>query len=394
MSGEDLKGFQGLEINETASYTRGGRATIDFDGSPTAYAPVGSHLPAQDYLPNAGHEGNWWALVTDNGQRDGTPVINPQTGYYISTTAWGRSHGGTREYVNADEVPYVAITQADRDQHGIKYGDFILLTNDQTGRQTWAIAADYAGSRVERNNHSEVSAAAARALGIDYTKRGIRGPSASQRGETTITMQFFPGTKIQGFFPSDSQSAQRVALGPETYRQQTLVAMSNTSGGQTTLVASAETHSLSTQASRSFQPGRTHADERERTHDDALAQTQLRDIQATAENTLTAGVLPHEQSSTEDQRSVIASGLMGDGDTGKVMGLLVAVFLLREVFGDQEDSSPNSGEFEQATGHESPTSLAMIDENVSDTNTGGEESGVDRSAGNQRTLQRSPPTLT
>ncbi len=394
MSGQNPLGFQGLKITETASFTRGGRATIDFDGSPTAYAPAGSGLPAQDFLANAGHEGNWWALVTDTGRKDGTPIVDPQTGYYISATAWGRSREGKREYVNSDEIPYVAITKADRDQRGIQYGDFVLLTNDQTGKQVWAIAADYAGGKEERNTHSEVSAAAIRALGIDYTKRGIRGPSATQRGETTISMQFFPGSKIQGFFPSGTEGAQTVAMGPQAYRDQTLLAMSNTPGAQRALVAAAAPASappspaptLTGQARTTFRPQQATG-EADTARSDTLAQTQIRDIQTASDATALASST--QSSSTEGGGSVLANGLMGEGDSGKMMGLLVAVMILGKIFG--VDESPNQDAFGHATGTGDPSSEARIAENASDTDTDGNPEESEPSSAPRP--QRSSPAL-
>src|ERR1700676_3485449 len=45
---------------------------IDADGAARAYHPTGRL--GLDSLVHAGHRGNWWALVTDNEKRSGTPV--------------------------------------------------------------------------------------------------------------------------------------------------------------------------------------------------------------------------------------------------------------------------------------------------------------------------------
>jgi hypothetical protein len=61
--------------------------TIDADGAPNAYHP--DKNKGLDDLSNAGSEGHWWGIVTDNGQEDGEPVIQedgPYRGYYISNT--------------------------------------------------------------------------------------------------------------------------------------------------------------------------------------------------------------------------------------------------------------------------------------------------------------------
>src|SRR5258708_1149439 len=61
---------------------------IDADGSPFAYAPADSGLPALDYLGNAGHPGRWYGIACD---KKGVPYVqtvgDPAPGYYVSTTA-------------------------------------------------------------------------------------------------------------------------------------------------------------------------------------------------------------------------------------------------------------------------------------------------------------------
>jgi len=62
---------------------------VDADGAFRAYHPDDRH--GLDSLANAGHPGDWWALVTDNGKSTGNPVLqgksDPAPGYYVSTTA-------------------------------------------------------------------------------------------------------------------------------------------------------------------------------------------------------------------------------------------------------------------------------------------------------------------
>src|SRR5688572_6747027 len=63
------------------------KLSVDADGSPRAYGPANSGL---DNTANAGSTGNWWGVVTDNGNKNGTPVLqgedDPNPGMYISTT--------------------------------------------------------------------------------------------------------------------------------------------------------------------------------------------------------------------------------------------------------------------------------------------------------------------
>lgn len=76
------------------------RADMDIDGDganghegrPPCYAPRSYAGATLDDLAMAGHPGNWWGVVTDNGQKDGTPIIQgpgmPAPGAYISQTSY------------------------------------------------------------------------------------------------------------------------------------------------------------------------------------------------------------------------------------------------------------------------------------------------------------------
>jgi hypothetical protein len=188
-----------IDTNGLRSFTRQGIAVVDFDGSPTAYGPDGL---GDDFLANAGHPGKWWGVATD---KSGNPLINPENGYYVSTTSWASGPRGVQSsYVDAQKIPYVAMNAHDK-ANGARNGDFVLLTNEKTGRQAWAVVADYAGNHP--NDHTEVSAAAARALGLKFNKRGVEGH---------LSMQFFPGTST-GIFPSEG-NADYIAMGPQSLR--------------------------------------------------------------------------------------------------------------------------------------------------------------------------------
>ena len=193
-----------VQTNGARSFTRTGIAEVDFDGSPTAYGPNGA---GDDYLANAGHSGRWWGVETGS---NGAPRVNPENGYYISTTAWQQGGGQQSSYVDAQRVPYVAMNAGDK-ARGAKNGDFVLLTNQSTGKQVWAVVADYAGTHPD--NHTEVSAAAARALGLSFNKRGVDGH---------LSMQFFPGTGT-GVFPSGTD-ADYIAMGPPSLQSNTQLA--------------------------------------------------------------------------------------------------------------------------------------------------------------------------
>src|SRR5215470_12372583 len=77
-----------LDDDDSAFFYESGMM-IDADGGYHAYNPDGRS--GLDYLGNAGRPGNWWALVTDNGKANGTPLIqsaaDPAPDFYISTTS-------------------------------------------------------------------------------------------------------------------------------------------------------------------------------------------------------------------------------------------------------------------------------------------------------------------
>src|SRR5947209_18462960 len=58
---------------QTAFFYEAGMA-IDVDGAPQAYHPEPDSNLGLDFLANAGRQGNWFGIVTDNGQRDGDPI--------------------------------------------------------------------------------------------------------------------------------------------------------------------------------------------------------------------------------------------------------------------------------------------------------------------------------
>lgn len=185
------------------TYSRTGKVSIDYDGSPTAYHP--SDAVGDDYLQNAGRPGNWWGIVTNS---NGTPYVQP-SGYYISTTSWVNpnvsSKFNQRRFVNAEVIPYVAMTSGDKAK-GMAHGDFVLLTNTSSGAQIWSMICDYAGYRA--NPHAELSPEAARLLGISFTRNGVG--SSSQ-----VKQEFFKGSRISGFFPEGSAGRMRILKGPD-----------------------------------------------------------------------------------------------------------------------------------------------------------------------------------
>src|SRR5262249_34744758 len=137
--------FWSTSSNVDAFFYQSGLA-IDADGAFRAYHP--GDKPGLDSLNHAGHPGNWWALVTDNGKPGGHPLLqrksDPAPGFYVSTTALYDSRNPNprdpHRYVDAATIPYVVLhPDALRYAH---LGDFATVVNLQNGRVSAAIVAD------------------------------------------------------------------------------------------------------------------------------------------------------------------------------------------------------------------------------------------------------------
>lgn len=123
--------------------------TIDADGAPNCYHPDGSP-PGLDYLENAGHPGNWWALATDNGEADGEPVIqkstDPAPGFYVSMTAYtnaGFHYHDPRRYLNSSIIPFCVIPPKLRNAIKPKFlGCQMEAINMQTGDLSLGMCGD------------------------------------------------------------------------------------------------------------------------------------------------------------------------------------------------------------------------------------------------------------
>jgi hypothetical protein len=160
---------------------------IDADGAYHAYHPEpGKGL---DYLGNGGKPGNWWALVTDNGKRGGTPVLqgpnDPAPGFYISTTSLQnttKKRTDPTRYVDAETIPFFVLPS--NATFGAELGDFGLVINSTNGKSCGCIFADSG----PKGSIGEGSIALAKALGV---------PSSPKNGGTGhgIVYVVFPKTK-------------------------------------------------------------------------------------------------------------------------------------------------------------------------------------------------------
>ena len=157
---------------------------IDGDGSYVCYAPKGSGLPTLDYLANAGASGNWYGIVTENGN----PIIqgpnDPAPGYYISPTALGdpsKNYKDPTKYVDSCSYPYIVVPPELIHVAGVKLGDLCWVLHN--GNEIGAIVADVG----PHGKIGEGSVLLAVELGI---------PSSPKNGgvDSGVTFVLFPGT--------------------------------------------------------------------------------------------------------------------------------------------------------------------------------------------------------
>lgn len=120
---------------------------IDADGSPRAFNPISSK--GLDDLEYAGHRGNWWGILTNNGETSGRPVVqgkhDPAPGFYISPTALEdttKRENDPRRYVNAERVPYIVLTGTKQQYLNAKFGDYAVAYNAENGKWAYAMCGD------------------------------------------------------------------------------------------------------------------------------------------------------------------------------------------------------------------------------------------------------------
>jgi hypothetical protein len=100
--------IRGVDVVDGGTLFEAGM-TIDIGGAPHSFHPDGKS--GLDYLANAGAPGNWFGVVTDNGQADGNPVVqtttDPAPGFYVSYISL---HDSTKQknnplrYVNSESM--------------------------------------------------------------------------------------------------------------------------------------------------------------------------------------------------------------------------------------------------------------------------------------------------
>lgn len=153
--------------------------SIDADGAPNAYHPKGSP-PGLDYLANAGHPGDWYGILTDNGTNHGQPVVQGADdvcpGFYISPTSLADKSAPaktSRRYVDSTKIPYIALPG---DLFRLKYallGDFAIVYNVKNQSHCSAIFADVGPSG--RIGEGSIALAQALDINCDPKRGGVGG---------------------------------------------------------------------------------------------------------------------------------------------------------------------------------------------------------------------------
>jgi hypothetical protein len=176
-NGQHVRGVPVWQLPNRRAFFFISGMTIDADGSPNAYHPLGAgnHAGSDagndtglDELANAGEPGNWNGIITD---QKGDPLIqqetDPSPGYYISCTSLSDKTKMFRDptrYVDASKIPYVVLPQDIADRGGASLGDFAVVVNLRNGKSSFAIYADI-------GTLGEGSVELANALGIQSDAR-------------------------------------------------------------------------------------------------------------------------------------------------------------------------------------------------------------------------------
>jgi hypothetical protein len=159
--------IRGVDVVDGGTLFEAGMS-IDAGGAPHAYHPDGKS--GLDDLRNAGGPGNWYGVVTDNGQPDGNPVVqtstDPAPGFYVSYTSLQDSNkkkNNPLRYVDSETIPYIVVPpQLLTGMAGVKLGDFATVLNTKNQKLQHAIVADLG----PRNRIGEGSIALAKAIGV------------------------------------------------------------------------------------------------------------------------------------------------------------------------------------------------------------------------------------
>ena len=185
--------------NADGSYTTSPAGMqIDADGANgqtggvPVYAPKGFTPAPLDFLANAGGPGDWFGVVTDTGEEDGTPVkqnsSGPAPGAFVSATSYRWPELARIDplaYVDAASVPYIVLPSHWRQEAiGVVLGCKAIVQDTKTGKILEAAGVLDFGPRTKLG---EASVACAEFFGV---------PSSAKDGGTSekrFVYTFFPG---------------------------------------------------------------------------------------------------------------------------------------------------------------------------------------------------------
>jgi hypothetical protein len=191
---------------QTAFFFMAGMA-VDADGAPNAYGPP-TH-PSLDYLANAGHPGNWWGIVTENGTTSGTPYVQPDgdyKGFYLSPTSlqdMSKGRFDRTRYVDARTVPYYVLPKGVQDALGIHLGDLAVVYNTKNEKLTYSLLGDTSKVTI-----GEGSIALAADLGMRTDLRDKKRGSGQDAG---VLYLIVPGTHATPPWPRDVEDIRQAA---------------------------------------------------------------------------------------------------------------------------------------------------------------------------------------
>lgn len=157
--------------NTPVPYVYFGHVNIDFDGSPTAYAPPGSGLVGDDDLGNAHDDSRWFGVValSENDpavqsgdaqidRRDSLkfggkfPVVqqekngDPNPGFYVSSMPHASGPAFRQDsYIDASQVAFGALSGKFKSL-GVALGDYGLAIRHDQNLQSGFFFADVGGN--------------------------------------------------------------------------------------------------------------------------------------------------------------------------------------------------------------------------------------------------------
>jgi hypothetical protein len=168
----------------------------DDEGSAASGSAAATNLQASDdgfCSPQGGTSNLGPAAYTSDSpakiDTDGNPLMEGHDPDWRPETS-GNVNG---QPVNSAVYNYVVMSPAEMAANNLSLGDWALVTNKETGQQTWARVEDVGPA----GGTGELSQAAATAVGIQYQANGWTV------GNPSVTVEAFAGTaEIQGDCPS------------------------------------------------------------------------------------------------------------------------------------------------------------------------------------------------